>query len=245
AQRPVKGIPFVSYCKPSDSSHFPNKPIQIIRIKMSLRLDHFFILTTQGAPVADQMRSIGLKEAVPRDHKGQGTSNRRFNLANSTIEWLYVRDANEANNGSAGPLNFPHRLMSSEASCLGLVVRANPDASHPPFEGWDYQPDYFPNGWTFRVGSNSVNELEPLCICMPEQLPEPANETVDNPDWSLTQLQLTLPITELSSVLSQFAELPEVNMQTGGAHTVAIEMNQGRSGQSLILEHDPPIAIHW
>ena len=188
---------------------------------------------------------MGMKEATARDHPGQGTSNRRFNLANSTIEWLYVRDADEASNGPAGQLNFPHRAENGNASRLGLIVRATPDTIEPPFDGWNYQPHYFSKGWTFRVGSNSGIEAEPLCICMPRQLPEPANEASDNPDWKLTQLQITLPITEPSNVLRQFAKLPEVRVQTGGAHAIAIEMNHGSSGHSVVLEHDPPLTFTW
>lgn len=212
---------------------------------MNLRLDHFFILTARGAPIADEMLAMGLTEAPVRDHPGQGTSNRRFNLANNTIEWLYVRDAEEADGGPAGQLHFPSRYLSGDASRVGLVVRANPDAAVPPFDGWDYQPEYFPKGWCFRVGSNSVDQQEPLCICMPRELPEAELTAGDNPDWKLTRLRLTLPISEPSAVLSQFAALSEVRLQTGGPHAVAIELNHGRSGQSLSLQHDPPVAIVW
>ena len=61
-----------------------------------MRLDHFFILTEKSAPEAELLTEFGLIEGTSNDHPGQGTANRRFFFSNTTLELLYVRDANEA-----------------------------------------------------------------------------------------------------------------------------------------------------
>lgn len=45
--------------------------------------------------------SMELEESVRRDHKGLGTSNRRFAFSNGMLEILYLRDREEAINGPA------------------------------------------------------------------------------------------------------------------------------------------------
>lgn len=55
-----------------------------------MQLDHFFILTSPGAPEADALVQLGLIEGTSNAHPGQGTANRRFFFANTTIEFLYI-----------------------------------------------------------------------------------------------------------------------------------------------------------
>ena len=107
---------------------------------MKLRLDHFFIMTAFGAPAGNKLQEIGLVEGAPNDHPGQGTANRRFFCANTTIELLYVRSRQETTTGSASRLRFIDR-MCSNASPFGLVVRVDADvadAPNAPFSSWSY-----------------------------------------------------------------------------------------------------------
>ncbi len=73
---------------------------------MSSELDHFFILTGAGASQAKLLVDIGLVEGTANNHLGQGTANRRFFFADSMLELLYLRDANEAMSGPGNRLRF-------------------------------------------------------------------------------------------------------------------------------------------
>ena len=167
---------------------------------MSIELDHFFILTDAYAPQADLVAALGLIEGSSNKHPGQGTSNRRFFFQNTTLEFLYVHDAAEAAGGPAKGLRFLDRSSEPSASPFGLIMRAlTPRApslreSELPFEGWKYCPDYFADDQCFHMGSNSDVLEEPLCIVMPNNLPQrktlPAPE---NADWALTELCISVP----------------------------------------------------
>lgn len=85
---------------------------------MTIELDHFFIITNQGAPEADLMTALGLAEGPRNNHPGQGTANRRFFFSNAAIEFIYVRDANEAENGRGSRLRIVERAKNATASPL-------------------------------------------------------------------------------------------------------------------------------
>jgi hypothetical protein len=120
---------------------------------MNLELDHFFILVEPGAKVGERLIELGIEEGAPRDHEGQGTSNRRFCFSNDMLELLYVRDAKEAQDGPGYGLRFPERATDVKASPFGLIVRRKDnDDLTMPFEGWAYQPDYFEPPLDFSCG---------------------------------------------------------------------------------------------
>ena len=103
---------------------------------MSFELDHFFILTSPGAPQAELLSGIGLIEGSPNDHPGQGTANRRFFFSDSMLELIYIRDANEAANGPGSRLGFVERAKDPSASPFGLIFKEVPKSSGAPFPGW-------------------------------------------------------------------------------------------------------------
>jgi murein DD-endopeptidase MepM/ murein hydrolase activator NlpD len=151
-----------------------------------LALDHFFILVEPEARVANLLVELGLEESFSREHPGQGTSNRCFSFPNSKLELLWLRDEEEANNGPAKDLQFPQRSTNKDASPFGLIFKRaatvidNKKESSElamPFNGWRYQPDYFPAPMSFHVGNNSENLIEPLCIYVPFM--EPVERAVD------------------------------------------------------------------
>jgi hypothetical protein len=131
---------------------------------MNMELDNVFILVEPEAKVADLLISLGMEEGFRRDHKGQGTSNRRFELSNGMLEFLWVRDAQEAINGPGRDLIFPQRAVNPTASPFGVILHRKDNSNlEMPFTGWQYQPDYFKPPMSFHVGMNSSDLLEPLC----------------------------------------------------------------------------------
>jgi len=211
---------------------------------MYLILDHYFILTDPGAPAADLVSSIGLIEGAANHHPGQGSSNRRFFMANSCLEFLYLRDADEAENGPGKELRFADRQADAKASPFGLIVRQDKDSSEAPFPAWRYCPDYFRDDQYFQVGENSDLLQEPLCICMPPNLQRPENSPPpENPDWFLTELRISVPVTQASPPLTSVAKCQGINLRLDEPHLLELEFNQAQKGRLHDLRPSLPLII--
>ncbi len=212
---------------------------------MKLTLDHFFIMTAYGAPEGNRLKEIGLLEGTSNDHPGQGTANRRFFCANTTIELLYVRDREEAVTGVGKRLRFPERARDG-ASPFGLVVRIDANALDAPFSNWHYQPDYFPAGLFFLIGDNSDALQEPMCICMPPLLPKPVSSPEPcNKEWVMTALRISMPGNEPSSVLNHFSQCEGVEILVGKPHLAEIEFNSRKLGRSRDFSPELPLRVYW
>lgn len=214
---------------------------------MTISLDHIFILTTMGAPEAEQLIELGLVEGNANQHPGQGTSNRRFFLPGFTIELLYVSDVDEAANGAGSRLGILERSRDSDASPFGLVVRVDNKNSEPSFPNWQYTPDYFDGKMSFYVGDNSNLVEEPLCLCMPPALPVRTHipKEYENPDWALSRVNIAVPVDKPSAVLQHFAKMDKVRIEYGRLHKMTLEFNNKRSGSVADLSSSLPLVIEY
>jgi hypothetical protein len=70
---------------------------------MALQLHHVYVLTSVGAPEADDLLDSGLVEGSPNTHLGQGTANRRFFFESGFLELLWVHDEREAQSTLTAP----------------------------------------------------------------------------------------------------------------------------------------------
>ncbi len=68
---------------------------------MRLELEHLFVCAAPGAPEADALVQLGLREGPPNTHPGQATANRRFFFFNAMVEFLWVNDLREAQSKGA------------------------------------------------------------------------------------------------------------------------------------------------
>ena len=213
---------------------------------MSLALDHFFILTDAYAPQADLVVALGLIEGSSNKHPGQGTANRRFYFQNTTLELLYVQDVDEALNGPAKGLRLLDRSSNIGASPFGLVMRTPARGAKLPFDGWQYCPDYFANDQCFHVGSNSDILEEPLCIVMPNNIPQRKTQaTPENLDWTLTELRLSVPVAELSNPMAEISKCQNITMELNKPHCMELAFNGGAKGLHHDFTPDMPLIINW
>jgi hypothetical protein len=213
---------------------------------MTIELDHFFILTDLGAPHADLLSGIGLTEGPRNDHPGQGTANRRFFFSNTALELLYVNDANEAANGRGSRLRFPERAQDTKASPFGLIVRATNESTDVPFPGWRYCPEYFRADQCFHVGENSDLLEEPLCICMPLDMPLPeAQLRLANPHMTLTELRLSVPVVRPSLTLEAVADCEGISLRLNEPHRLELVFNEEEEGNSKDMAPDLPLVVRW
>jgi len=214
-------------------------------ISHHMYLDHLFIITTRNAPEAERLKAFGFIEGSSNPHPGQGTANRRFFFEGFTLELLFVDDEEEAKLGAGKDLKIYERYTDCRHSPFGLVARVANAQSAPTFPNWHYYPDYFHGKMCFHVGNNSHRFNEPLCICMPQNMPppKPIPKEYSNANWVLTRLEMHAPIVEPSTELQTFAQLKEVSLHTNHPHHVVLEFNKGVTKQCLDCSPDLPLSI--
>jgi len=214
---------------------------------MTIYLDHLFILCRAGAPEAQNLIELGWVEGNANVHPGQGTANRRFFLPEFTIELLYISDAEEAANGAGRALGLPNRSGNSIASPFGLVARLADKDVTPAFPNWRYTPDYFNGAMSFLVGENSSVLEEPLCICMPPELPPRSSvpHEYQNPAWNLSDVNLSVPVKNPTESLSHFASMDKVSIEYGSQHGVTLVFNKGAAGQVVDLSPGLPLSVRY
>ena len=224
---------------------------------MELELDHFFIIVKPEAKVASLLIELGLEESYSRVHPGQGTTNRCFNFSNSKLELLWLRDVEEANNGPANGLRFPERsanvLEVGSASPFGLIfnrkstsenISKKSNDSEMPFNGWSYQPDYFPAPNAFHIGNNSENLVEPLCIYVPFM--EPVDRIIEKGKFkSISHVHIHVPTEYLSEELLAASQSEGLSVECGTAHLMEITFDQKSCGLSKDLRPGLPLILHW
>ncbi|MEM6432893.1 MAG: VOC family protein [Cyanobacteria bacterium P01_D01_bin.115] len=222
---------------------------------MNLELDHVFILVESGAQAVDRLLEKGFQEGPRNTHPGQGTANRRVYFANGMVEFLWVRDAHEANNGPGRDLRFPERSQDPQASPFGaiFVPRHNPVSQAMPFPGWHYQPNYFPPPKGFHVGANSQNLLEPLCFYFPFQDPGVPRPQPERNSQRITEVVISTPSADTHGVLalaSKCVGLPvlctyRLAIQTGQEHLMEITLDHHNSGRIQDFRPALPLILRW
>jgi Glyoxalase-like domain len=124
---------------------------------MTAVLDHVFILCAPGAPEADLLLRLGLREGAPNTHPGQGTACRRFFFQNLYLELLWVADATEAQRPPAKRTRLYARWSGrhSGACPFGVVLRPAAAGDVAPFPAWTYRPSYLPAPLALEVATGT------------------------------------------------------------------------------------------
>ena len=165
------------------------------------------------------------------------------------MELLWLRDEEEANNGPASGLRFPERsasiLSGASASPFGLIFnRTESELIEIPFNGWSYQPDYFPAPNAFHVGSNSDNLTEPLCIYVPFM--QPVERAIEKGQFkSISHVHLHVPVASLSEELQAVSHSDGLLIECGVEHLMEVTFNQKACGLSKDLRPGLPLILHW
>jgi len=214
---------------------------------MNLELHHFFILVKPGAKVAKLLSSIGMYEGTRNKHEGQGTSNRRFNFSNGTLELLWVHNEEEALNGPGRDMFLPERASDKTASPFGVILNRKDNTSlEMPFEGWKYEPVYFQPPWAFHIGANSNNLIEPLCVYMPFIEPGMSSGSDENTDiGSISKVKVYTPAEPMSNVLDILNTADRLSIEHGDEHLLEVTFDDNKAGLSKDLRPDIPLIVHW
>lgn len=214
---------------------------------MNIELHHFFILVKPGGEVAQLLSSLGMQEGTRNKHEGQGTSNRRFNFSNGTLELLWVHDEEEALGGPGRDLCLAERSRDENASPFGVIFNRKDDSSlEMPFDGWKYEPGYFQPPWAFHVGANSKNIVEPLCVYMPFIEPGMPKRFNENELFkTVTEVTVYTPSKPLSNVLSAVDNADRLSVKSGDQHLMVVTFNENSEGLSHDFRPDIPLVVNW
>ena len=111
-----------------------------------MQVDHVFVMCDVGAPEAEALARLGLREGPPNTHPGQGTACRRFFFLDTYLELVWVHDEAEARSEGVAPTRLWERWSGRHAGAcpFGIVLRDGRDA--PPWSTWPYRPSYLPPG---------------------------------------------------------------------------------------------------
>jgi len=212
-----------------------------------LELDHVFILVEPEAQVADRLLELGFQEGPSNTHPGQGTANRRFYFTNGMVEFLWVRDANEANMGPGKDLRFPERTEDLNASPFGMIFV--PGEEHisldMPFPGWHYQPDYFPPPKGFHVGANAKNLMEPLCFYFPFHDPGVPRLQPTRNAQTISEIVISTPSTDTAGVLARVSQTDRFSVRSGKEHFMEITLDHHDSGCTKDFRPAMPLILRW
>jgi len=223
---------------------------------VNICVDHIFVLTEVGAPAADKLKSLGLKESFGRVHKGQGTANRRFEFSNGFLELLWVHNAQEATTGPGAMLRLAERAASlkDNSACpfacpFGIILGPVNSSSELPFSGWSYQPEFFTPPMAFHVGKNSDQLAEPLLIYASffkspdnrDQQESSSQESFAN----LTHIKLSVASEALSEQLTAASLAHGLEILSSDEHLMELTFDHGRQGMRKDLRPDLPLIINW
>ena len=88
-------------------------------------LDHIFVCTSDDADHAARLVNFGLTEGTPNVHPGQGTACRRFFLANTYIELVWINDPTEAQSEAVRQTHLWERWIgrANDACPFGMALR--------------------------------------------------------------------------------------------------------------------------
>lgn len=221
---------------------------------VATEVDHLFVLSSPGAPEADELLAAGFREGTPNTHAGQGTACRRFFCDNAMLEFLYVVDIDVTRSGSAARTGLAERwlAMNSEGSPFGVCLRPVSGEYEPaPFASWTYGPKYLPGGVPPYEMSNRCGEVaEPFVFftpkfARPDLYPAERRQPLDHPNGirELTAIRLDTPVLPIPDL--QSSRMPaNLTTQRAERHHMYVEFDRARQQQRLTLQ-TLPVTLLW
>ena len=216
-------------------------------MSVPFEIDHLFVMTSQGAPLADTLVEAGLTEGTSRTHPGQGTSNRRFFFENAMLEFLWIHDPVEAGSKPIRPTYLLDRWnrRDSGSSPFGLCFRPVDDTVEtPPFPAWDYEPPYLPPEFDIKVADNAPDPNEPFLFFLPWGHPPEDPPHHDAGLHELTEATVHSPaVTSVSDSLRAVSQL--IHFAEAERHHLTLVFDDGTQDETLDLPSAEPLTIRY
>ncbi len=210
-----------------------------------MELDHVFICVSPGAPEAETLIEFGFTEGLSNHHPGQGTANRRFFFKNAFLELIYLTDKIEATSEATRRTGLFERITDSKASPFGFCFRATKPNETVPFDAWQYQPGYFPEGVHVDIADTSVTE--PLWFFMETaQRPDPALVKEHNLGVvTVTDVRVGLNTDQLSDAAVAANRMAGFEVNPGEEALIELSFDDSAAGKSHDFRPALPLVIRW
>jgi hypothetical protein len=222
----------------------------------AIAFDHFFICTAMGAPEAEHLISLGLREGRSNTHPGQGTANRCFFFENFMLELLWVENPAEAQSEVIVPTRLwerwngrwsPTDRRSSQVACpFGVCLRSETSVQLP-FSTWDYRPPYLLDTSTLSMANNSNDVTEPLLFHL-YPCKRPSHQPLDHPLGlrKLTRISLSGPYGNAPSPeLLSLCKILSLDLDCVPEHVVKLGFDDELQQQQIDCRPGLPLIISY
>jgi hypothetical protein len=217
-----------------------------------MELDHVFILCDRGAPGAEALLRLGVREGSGNAHPGQGTACRRFFFANAYLELAWVEDEAEAGSDPVKRTRLLDRwaLRRAGACPFGLITRPTLDEidGAAPFPTWRYTPPYLRDGVAIDVAEGTLlSEPEIFRVDFRRLRTRAGQEPLDHaiPAMTLHTLGISGPVPhELSAASRALAEAGVVSFEPAPAYTLTLDFRSAPDA-SADLRPELPLVLRW
>ncbi|GAB4043412.1 VOC family protein [Spirosoma jeollabukense] len=233
----------------------------LVRIALTMELDHLFIFTHQPQQAATSLQSFGLTEGTANVHPGQGTACRRFFFQNTYVELAWVISEDELKNPVIKRTHLWERSQYEHTQyCpLGFCFRTKPPSGQSIrllFEdGWRYHSDYLPPGQYANIASNEDYPAEPMLFEMPffglapkDYPPEKQQPLTHAKGFQeLTKVTLTLPPSTdaLSPAMKKVLAESLIHCSPGKDYRITLQFDDGKYGQQQRFMPLLPLVVTW
>lgn len=216
-------------------------------------LDHVFVCCSVGAPEAEALARLGLREGSPNTHPGQGTANRRFFFGNAYLELLWVADEAEARAEPARSTRLRERWSGRQAGAcpFGVVFRPGPRAEdrEPPFPTWPYRAPYLPPGFVIEIAVGTpITEPELFYLRFGRSPRDVRREPIEHalPLAEISQVSIGIPALGAPSPSARSAEATGVlSLAPANDYVMGLTFDQGARGKAVDLRPELPLVLRW
>ena len=223
---------------------------------MTFEFDHLFVMTDQGAEVADRLLALGFVQGISRVHPGQGTTNRCFFFQNAMLEFLWVHNSAEAQFEGIQRTHLWERWRDRNSGIcpFGICLRPTADSVRTiAFDYWDYSPPYMPENLSFAVGNNSEILTEPMFFQTPfgkrpDQQPIEKRVPFVHPIGiqEITRLELVSPMADYPSPeMRSVLETGQLKLRFGEEYWIELGFDGESQGEHIDFRPEIPLIINW
>ncbi len=216
-------------------------------------LDHVFICCADGAPEAERLLRLGIKEGLPNTHPGQGTKCRRFFFENEYLELLWISDPREAQSETVRRTRLWERwsMRHSGACPFGIVLRPGARATEcdPPFPTWSYHPKYLAPNLAIELALDTPL-CEPEFFFLPfakqnDRLARAVREhTIEASE--ITALRIGIPTPGAHSAPAAMLESAGiVTFDVADQYLMTMVFDCNTSGKIADLRPELPLVLRW
>lgn len=223
---------------------------------MSWTLDHVFFATSDPDDVEHALTKFGLTFTERRVHHGQGTANACASFENAYLEILRPHNLDELRSDLVKPLGLDERLRwrTTGACPFGLCFRpgSEEDRSASSFERWEYAAPYLPSGTAMPIVTPAGCVEEPLVFVTTKLMRVGAQTTRSRSlhqgaRRTLTHVKVQRPASKrpVSAGVRWFVDHGLFSLEEGPGHSLELEWDHGREGQSHRIIGGVPIVVRW